>query len=75
MKVPSSSTTPGEDQSVFSMSSKDITRIALVQQPEGKVEFRNYMRTHGHVFSHVPVEGEVWISRAWDSYHTWEDGR
>ena len=38
-------------------------------------DFRDYMRTHGHVFSHVPVEGEVWISQSWGGYHQWEDGR
>merc|ERR1711909_200386 len=38
-------------------------------------DFRDYMGTHGHVFSHVPVEGEVWISQSWGGYHQWEDGR
>ena len=35
------------------------------------------MRSHGHVFTHVPVEveGEVWISQSWGGYHQWEDGR
>jgi len=60
---------------VFSLSSADIVSITLVHQPDTSVEYRSYVRSHGHVFSHVPVEGEVWISRAWDSYHTWEDGR
>jgi len=69
------STTPGEANAVFSLSSADILTIKLLEQPDSKVEFRHYVRYHGHVFSHVPVEGEVWISRAWDSYHLWEDGR
>ena len=38
-------------------------------------DFRDYMRSHGHVFSHVPVDGEVWISQSWGGYHEWEDGR
>ena len=39
------------------------------------VEYQLYMRKHGHVFHNTPAEGESWILRAWDSYHTWEDGR
>ena len=69
------STTPGEANAVFSLSSADILTIKLLEQPDSTVEFRHYVRYHGHVFSHVPVEGEVWISRAWDNYHLWEDGR
>jgi len=69
------STSPGESNSVFTLSSANILTITLVEQPVDTVEYRIYVREHGHVFSHVPVEGEVWISRAWDSYHLWEDGR
>jgi len=69
------STSPGESNSVFTLSSANILTITLVEQPVETVEYRIYVREHGHVFSHVPVEGEVWISRAWDSYHLWEDGR
>lgn len=69
------STSPGELNSVFTLSSANILTITLVEQPVDTVEYRIYLREHGHVFSHVPVEGEVWISRAWDSYHLWEDGR
>jgi len=69
------STTPGEPNAVFSLSSAEILTIKLLEQPEGTVEYRHYVRYHRHVFSHVPVEGEVWISRAWDNYHLWEDGR
>jgi len=69
------STSPGESNSVFTLSSANILTITLVEQPVDTVEYRIYLREHGHVFSHVPVEGEVWISRAWDSYHLWEDGR
>merc|ERR1719510_2097261 len=47
----------------------------MVAAPEGAVEYRLYMRQHGHVFSYVPTEGEVWISTGWDKYHQWEDGR
>jgi len=69
------STTPGADNSVFSVSSEDITKIELVARAVDQVEYRTYMRTHGHVFSQVPVEGEVWVSCGWGGYHTWEDGR
>ena len=38
-------------------------------------DFRDFTRTHGHVFTYVPVEGEAWISQSWGGYHEWEDGR
>ena len=44
-------------------------------QPAEASEYRAYMRAHGHVFSHVPVDTEVWISQGWAGYHLWEDGR
>jgi len=69
------STNPGEPNSVFSLSNHDLVSISLVEQPMIMSDFRDYMRTHGHVFSHVPVEGEVWISQSWGGYHQWEDGR
>ena len=47
------STTPGADNSVFSVSSEDITKIELVARAVDQVEYRTYMRTHGHVFSQV----------------------
>ena len=52
-----------------------IRSIFVMEKPEDLVEYRGYVREHGHVFHNTPVEGEIWISRAWDSYHTWEDGR
>ena len=35
------------------MSSEDITKIELVARAVDQVEYRTYMRTHGHVFSQV----------------------
>jgi len=69
------STNPGDDNAIFSLSSSVITSIHLMDQPPTMQEYRAYVRTHGHVFSNVPVEGEVWISNAWGGYHAWEDGR
>ena len=69
------STKPGDDNAIFSLSSSVITSIHLMDQPPTMQEYRAYVRTHGHVFSNVPVEGEVWISNAWGGYHAWEDGR
>merc|ERR1719210_1280414 len=69
------STTPGDSPAIFSLSNQVIASISLVGAPEGSVEYRMYMRQHGHVFSEVPTEGEVWISTSWDKYHPWEDGR
>ena len=57
------------------MSTADILTVTLRDQPTNLVEYKMYMRQHHHVFHNVPVEGEVWISSAWDSYHAWEDGR
>jgi len=50
------STSPGESNSVFTLSSANILTITLVEQPVDTVEYRIYVREHGHVFSHVPVE-------------------
>jgi len=69
------STKPGDSPAIFSLSNQVIASISLVGAPEGSVEYRMYMRQHGHVFSEVPTEGEVWISTSWDKYHPWEDGR
>jgi len=69
------STTPGDQAAIFSLSNREIASISLVTAPEGAVEYRQYSRQHGHVFSEVPTEGEVWISTSWDKYHPWEDGR
>lgn len=66
---------PGQDPAIFSLSTSNIVTISMVPRPDGLEEYQLYMRLHGHVFSYTPVEGETWISRAWDSYHTWEDGR
>lgn len=65
----------GQDPAIFSLSSANIRSITLVGQPANMVEYQFYMRKHGHVFHNTPAEGESWILRAWDSYHTWEDGR
>ena len=69
------SVTPGDDPAVFDLSTAAIFSIKVREQPSNLVEYKMFMREHDHVFHHTPVEGEVWISRAWDSYHTWEDGR
>jgi len=71
------STTPGDPNSVYSLSNHNLVSVSLVDQPMILSDFRNYMRSHGHVFTHVPVEveGEVWISQSWGGYHQWEDGR
>ena len=69
------STTPGEPNSVFSLSNHDLVSVSLLEQPMIMSDFRDYTRTHGHVFTYVPVEGEVWISQSWGGYHEWEDGR
>jgi len=69
------SVTPGQDPAVFSVTSADIANITLVGQPEGLSEYQSYMRQHEHVFKVTPVQGEIWISRDWTGYHTWEDGR
>jgi len=69
------STTPGDDPAIFSLNSIDISTIEIVWQPAGYVEYNDYMRTNGHVFTQPPVDGETWISRGWDAYHLWEDGR
>jgi len=69
------SVTPGDDPAVFDLSTSDIFSIKLREQPNNLVEYKLYMREHDHVFHFTPVEGEVWISAAWDSYHAWEDGR
>jgi len=66
---------PGADPAIFSLSTADITSISIVTRPQELTEYQEYMRRQGHVFKVTPVEGEIWISRAWDSYHTWEDGR
>ena len=60
---------------MFDLSTSDILSVKLREQPDNLVEYKLYMREHGHVFHNTPVEGEVWISAAWDSYHAWEDGR
>jgi len=65
----------GQDPAIFSLSSSNIVSITLVGCPSNLVEYQFYMRKHGHVFHSTPAEGESWILRAWDSYHTWEDGR
>merc|ERR1712241_1361166 len=56
------STRPGDQAAIFSLSNREIASISLVTAPEGAVEYRQYSRQHGHVFSEVPTEGEVWIS-------------
>lgn len=69
------STNPGDSAAMFSLSSRDILAISMMAAPVGAVEYRTYMRQHGHVFTYVPTEGEVWVSTGWDKYHLWEDGR
>jgi hypothetical protein len=49
--------------------------VKVREQTANLVEYRMFLRQHDHVFHHSPVEGEAWISRAWDTYHQWEDGR
>ena len=46
-------TTPGDLAAIFSLSNREIASISLVAAPEGAVEFRQYSRQHGHVFSEV----------------------
>jgi len=75
IKLGGFSVSPGGDPAIFSLSSSDISTITLMSQPEGLVEYQNYMRVNGYVFSHTPVVGEIWISRDWSGYHAWEDGR
>ena len=60
---------------MFSLSNLDLVSVSLVEQPMIMSDYRDFMRTHGHVFAHVPVEGEVWVSQSWGGYHEWEDGR
>ena len=70
-----SSVTPGGDPAIFDLTTADIVTIKLREQPANLVEYQKFLRQHHHVFHHSPVLGESWISRAWDTYHTWEDGR
>jgi len=69
------SVTPGDNPAIFDLSTATIETIFIEEQPEDLVDYKFYMREHGHVFHNTPVEGEIWISSAWDSYHRWEDGR
>ena len=47
------STTPGDPAAIFSLSNREIASIKMVAAPEGAVEYRQYSRQHGHVFSEV----------------------
>jgi len=69
------SVTPGESPAIFTLTTEDIVTITITGQPHGFQEYQQFMRASGNVFSVTPVREETWISRAWDSYHTWEDGR
>ena len=46
-------TTPGDTAAIFSLSNREIASISMVAAPEGAVEYRQYSRQHGHVFSEV----------------------
>ena len=49
--------------------------MKIREKPLNIVEYKMFTREHDHVFQNTPIEVEVWISRAWNSYHTWEDCR
>lgn len=61
---------------VFTVSTETIQSIKIVPLKEANsISYRQYMRNHKLTINKQPIEGETWISTAWESYHRWEDGR
>ena len=50
-----SSTIPGDDPAIFSLSSAQMESVKLIPRPEGYVDYVDYMRRRGQVFTLVAL--------------------